>query len=101
MREIVIMMMGRQLSLVLFLLIAGKGKGESPPNVLWFVIDDMSAHFSCYGEKSIETPAVDRLANETQLIGGSRADAEEQGELAPEPEAMKGVLHVAVAQEDL
>jgi arylsulfatase A-like enzyme len=62
------MMMGRQLSLVLFLLIAGKGKGESPPNVLWFVIDDMSAHFSCYGEKSIETPAVDRLAKEGLLF---------------------------------
>ena len=62
------MKMGRQLSLVLFLLIAGKGKAESPPNVLWFVIDDMSAHFSCYGEKSIETPAVDRLAKEGLLF---------------------------------
>lgn len=62
------MKMGRTLSLVLFLLIAGKGKAESPPNVLWFVIDDMSAHFSCYGEKSIETPAVDRLAKEGLLF---------------------------------
>ncbi len=34
------------------------------PNVLWFVIDDMSANFSCYGEKLIETPHVDRLARE-------------------------------------
>lgn len=34
------------------------------PNVLWFVVDDMSANFSCYGERSIETPAVDRLARE-------------------------------------
>jgi arylsulfatase A-like enzyme len=34
------------------------------PNVLWFVVDDMSAHFSCYGETLIETPAVDRLAAE-------------------------------------
>ena len=62
------MKMVRQLSLVLFLLIAGKGKAESPPNVLWFVIDDMSAHFSCYGEKSIETPVVDRLAKEGLLF---------------------------------
>ena len=62
------MKMVRQLSLVLFLLIAGKGKAESPPNVLWFVIDDMSAHFSCYGEKSFETPAVDRLAKEGLLF---------------------------------
>lgn len=34
----------------------------SRPNVLWFVVDDMSANFSCYGEKTIETPNVDRLA---------------------------------------
>ena len=36
----------------------------SPPNVLWFVVDDMSANFSCYGEKLIQTPNVDRLASE-------------------------------------
>lgn len=34
------------------------------PNILWFVVDDMSASFSCYGEKIIETPNVDRLARE-------------------------------------
>lgn len=34
------------------------------PNVLWFVVDDMSPNFSCYGEKLIQTPAVDRLAAE-------------------------------------
>ena len=34
------------------------------PNVLWFVVDDMSANFSCYGEKLIETPHVDRMARE-------------------------------------
>lgn len=34
------------------------------PNVLWFVVDDMSAHFSCYGETLIQTPAVDKLAAE-------------------------------------
>ncbi len=34
------------------------------PNILWFVIDDMSAHFSCYGERAIQTPSVDRLAAE-------------------------------------
>ena len=36
---------------------------ESPrPNVLWFVVDDMSAHLSSYGEKLIETPNLDGLA---------------------------------------
>lgn len=34
------------------------------PNVLWFVVDDMSANLSCYGEKAIKTPRVDQLAAE-------------------------------------
>ena len=34
------------------------------PNILWFVVDDMSANFSCYGEKTIQTPSVDALARE-------------------------------------
>lgn len=34
------------------------------PNILWFVVDDMSANFSCYGEKLVQTPHVDRLARE-------------------------------------
>jgi arylsulfatase A-like enzyme len=32
------------------------------PNILWIIVDDMSANFSCYGEKTIETPYVDALA---------------------------------------
>ena len=32
------------------------------PNILWIVVDDMSANFSCYGETTIRTPHVDRLA---------------------------------------
>lgn len=34
------------------------------PNILWIVIDDMSANFSCYGETAIRTPHADRLARE-------------------------------------
>ena len=34
------------------------------PNVVWFVVDDMSANFSCYGEQTIQTPHVDQLARE-------------------------------------
>ena len=37
-------------------------------NVLRFVIDDMSANFSCYGEKTIRTPAVDQLAEDGLLF---------------------------------
>ena len=36
--------------------------------MLWFVVDDMSASFSCYGEKSVSTPHVDRLAREGTLF---------------------------------
>ena len=60
--------MQKKLALVLFILIACKGNAESLPNVLWIVIDDMSANFSCYGEKTINTPAVDQLANEGLLF---------------------------------
>src|SRR3954468_12600305 len=50
------------------LLILGLLSGSLPaaerPNILWFVVDDMSANFSCYGEETIQTPHVDRLARE-------------------------------------
>ena len=32
------------------------------PNILWLIAEDMSPHFGCYGEKSIQTPNVDKLA---------------------------------------
>ena len=32
------------------------------PNIVWIFVDDMSANFSCYGETTIQTPNVDRLA---------------------------------------
>ena len=33
------------------------------PNILWVIVEDMSAHFGCYGEKTIQTPNVDALAS--------------------------------------
>jgi len=36
----------------------------SRPNIVWIIVDDMSANFSCYGERQIRTPHVDRLAQE-------------------------------------
>lgn len=61
--------MTRILALVMVLLIplSALQAGDAPakkPNILWFVVDDMSANFSCYGEKTIQTPHVDRLARE-------------------------------------
>jgi arylsulfatase A-like enzyme len=41
--------------------VAGK---SARPNIVWIIVDDMSANFSCYGEKAIQTPHVDRLAKE-------------------------------------
>lgn len=35
---------------------------ESRPNIVWIIVDDMSANFSCYGETAISTPHVDQLA---------------------------------------
>ena len=34
------------------------------PNIVWVIVDDMSANFTCYGEKAIRTPNVDRLAED-------------------------------------
>jgi len=34
------------------------------PNILWIIVDDMSANFSSFGETSIQTPNVDRLVAE-------------------------------------
>ena len=32
------------------------------PNIVWIIIEDMSAHFSCYGETTIQTPNIDGLS---------------------------------------
>jgi arylsulfatase A-like enzyme len=50
--------------LALLCVCSGRLPAAERPNLLWFVVDDMSANFSCYGEKLIQTPHVDRLARE-------------------------------------
>jgi arylsulfatase A-like enzyme len=35
---------------------------KDKPNILWITVEDMSPHWSCYGEKTIKTPNIDRLA---------------------------------------
>ena len=32
------------------------------PNIVWLIVEDMSADFSCYGQQDIQTPHVDALA---------------------------------------
>jgi arylsulfatase A-like enzyme len=53
-------------SLLIFGIAAVAPTAELPtrPNIVWIVVDDMSPNFSCYGERLIETPSVDRLARE-------------------------------------
>lgn len=38
------------------------------PNILWLVAEDMSPHFGCYGEKTIQTPNLDQLAADGELF---------------------------------
>ena len=52
------------LSVLAALLVGLPARAADRPNVLWFVVDDMSANFSCYGEQTIQTPHVDQLARE-------------------------------------
>ena len=33
------------------------------PNIVWMIVEDMSAQYSCYGETTIQTPNVDQLAS--------------------------------------
>ena len=52
----------RNFLILLLVAMVSTSSAEERPNILWFVVDDMSANFSCYGEKAIETPNVDKLA---------------------------------------
>jgi arylsulfatase A-like enzyme len=49
---------------VQFSSVAVDAAAPTRPNIVWIFVDDMSANFSCYGERVIETPHVDRLARE-------------------------------------
>ena len=38
------------------------------PNILWIVAEDIGLHVGCYGNKSVHTPNLDRLASEGALF---------------------------------
>lgn len=57
-----------KLMCIIFALLFLRLNALDRPNILWFVVDDMSADFSCYGEKLIQTPNVDKLAAEGTLF---------------------------------
>ncbi|MEO0444663.1 MAG: sulfatase [Verrucomicrobiota bacterium] len=54
--------------MILVLFFSTERGQAKPPNIVWIIPDDMSAHFSCYGEQAIETPHVDQLAKEGVLF---------------------------------
>ncbi len=62
------------LSLVFALLLpvsvfaAGAPPQAGRPNILWLIAEDMSPHFGCYGDPTVRTPEVDRLAAEGTLF---------------------------------
>jgi arylsulfatase A-like enzyme len=57
------------LSGVLLGLVEGGAAGADRPNILWFIVDDMSPNLSCYGETLIQTPHLDQLAREGTRFG--------------------------------
>lgn len=62
--------MNQTLALLTFLLLTalkGVHAADPPstavrPNIVWLIAEDMSPHFGCYGEQTIHTPNVDKLA---------------------------------------
>ncbi|MHC4573960.1 MAG: sulfatase-like hydrolase/transferase, partial [Planctomycetota bacterium] len=44
------------------------GPSKRKPNILWIIAEDMSPHWSCYGETTVQTPNIDRLAGEGALF---------------------------------
>ena len=50
------------------ILAAAGDKSQKRPNILWICAEDMSANMSCYGETTIQTPNIDRLAAQGSLF---------------------------------
>ncbi|WP_145257936.1 sulfatase [Planctomycetes bacterium Pan216] len=43
---------------------SSSAQADDRPNVVWIVADDLSPELGCYGYEGVETPNIDRLANE-------------------------------------
>ncbi len=54
----------RQALVLLFTLfgLLGQAQAADRPNILWIYLEDVSGWFSCYGDRVIETPHIDKLA---------------------------------------
>ncbi len=40
-------------------------QAQQPYNILWLTVEDMSSHLGCYGDSTVPTPNIDRLAKES------------------------------------
>ena len=54
----------RCLAFCIVIAVSAASYAAERPNIVWIIVDDMSANFSCYGETAIQTPNVDQLARE-------------------------------------
>lgn len=52
------------LVLLLFLAFHTFQYGQKPLNILWITVEDMSPRLGCYGDQTVPTPNIDRLAKE-------------------------------------
>lgn len=55
-------------ALVVIALSSVPGSAATRPNILWISLEDVSAHFACYGDPHAITPNVDGLAEEGVLF---------------------------------
>lgn len=52
------------LSIMFLFSFSSKEKDVKKPNILWITCEDMSEHLGCYGDFTVPTPNIDRLARE-------------------------------------
>ena len=55
-----------RLLLLSLLLIVAPAAATVRPNIVWIIAEDMNAWMGCYGDPTVPTPAIDRLAYEGQ-----------------------------------
>jgi arylsulfatase A-like enzyme len=58
-----------QASILLFVTVFSSGQpaGNKSPNILWLSVEDMSPRLGAYGDHTVQTPNIDRLAKEGVL----------------------------------
>ncbi len=73
--------MSRTIALIALAALAtgtGRAGAADRPNILWITCEDLSPHLGCYGDDTVPTPRLDRLASEgpaTRELLGSTASA--------------------------